>query len=168
MSRTLAPLFEELEQESAATRRALERIPEDRLEWRPHPKSMTLGQLALHVASTPRALLDLAEQDGIDVSTVDFRPPSPGSKQEVLAAHDESLAQARKRLASYDAARADAPWRLHKQGQTIFEIPRVALFRSLMLNHLYHHRGQLSVYLRLLDVAVPATYGMSADEQPFR
>lgn len=160
-------LAAELEQETAATRRLLERVPADRLGWRPHPKSMTLGQLALHVARIPGDLARLAQGDGVDAATVDFEPPQPASAAELVPLLDGSVAAATAYLGGLQPAEAGAPWRLTVGERELFTLPRLALLRSLMLNHWYHHRGQLVVYLRLLDVPVPAVYGRSADENPF-
>lgn len=166
MANVAQALAAELEKESVATRRILERVPTDRLDWQPHAKSMTLGQLALHVASLPGVFARLGSQDGLDVSTVNFAPPAPKSTDEILAALDASLAAAKDFFSGLDDEAANAPWRLTMGEQEISKMPRHELVRSLMFNHAYHHRGQLSVYLRLLDVPVPATYGDSADEHP--
>lgn len=160
-------LMAELEQEGAATRRVLERVPADRLDWQPHPKSMTLGQLALHVAVIPGALAQLCAADGVDAATIDFKARQPQDAAELLPALEESLAGARTFLSGLDEAAAAAPWRLTHGERELSCAPRMAMVRSLLLNHWYHHRGQLTVYLRLLDVPVPAVYGNSADENPF-
>jgi uncharacterized damage-inducible protein DinB len=167
MSQSAQPMIAELQQEAGSTRRLLERVPADRLGWRPHPKSMTLGQLALHVARIPGDLANLARHDGIDAATVSFDPPDPAEAAELLSTLEGSIASACDYLASLDDASAAAPWRLAAGAREVFTVPRVALLRSLMLNHWYHHRGQLVVYLRLLDVPIPAVYGRSADENPF-
>ena len=164
---TAQALWSELEQEAGATRRVLERVPADQLTWRPHPKSMTLGQLALHVARVPGDLAHLSTLDGIDAETVDFNPPQPASKAEILPVLEASLEAARGVLGQLDAKTASGAWRLSAGPREVFTVPRVAVLRSLMLNHWYHHRGQLMGYLRLLDVPVPAVYGVSADENPF-
>ena len=163
----MAPMLAELEQEEAATRRMLERVPEDKLDWRPHPRSMTLGQLALHVASAVGDISEFLEIEGFDVNDTDFQAAQPASKADVLATFDSAQATARRRLGTFTDDRASAPWRLSKGDDEIFTIPKAWLARMLMMNHMYHHRGQLSVYLRLLDVPVPVTYGRSADENPF-
>lgn len=160
-------LLNELRQEAETTKRLLERVPEDRLGWRPHPKSMTLGQLALHVATIPGDLSRLAQLDEFDASNANFEPPAPESKMAIEAAMKKSLDDATEYLGSLDADRAGATWRLTLWGNEVFAMPRADLLRSLMLNHWYHHRGQLSVYLRLLDVPVPVVYGRTADENPF-
>jgi uncharacterized damage-inducible protein DinB len=159
-------LIAELEQEAAPTRRVLERVPGAKLAWRPHPRSMSLGQLAFHTASIPGNLAGLIDEDKIDVDTVDFRPPSATSPAHALEALEQGLGRAREFLKRLDPGRAAAPWRLVRGGRELFTLPRMVAVRTLMFNHWYHHRGQLAVYLRLLDVPVPAIYGTSADENP--
>lgn len=160
-------LLNELRQEAETTKNLLERVPEDRLAWRPHPKSMTLGQLALHVATIPGDLSRLAQLNQFDASNANFDPPAPESKRAIAAAMQKSLDDAAEYLATLGADEAGATWRLTLRGNELFAMPRAALLRSLMLNHWYHHRGQLTVYLRLLDVPLPVVYGRTADENPF-
>lgn len=160
-------LIAELQAEAPATRRVLERVPGDRLEWRPHAKSMSLGQLAQHVASMPGAIARLAALDGFDAATASFQPEAAESAEALLALHEASVAEATEYLAGLTDEDAVAPWRLSHGDREIFTVPRVGLMRTLAFNHLYHHRGQLTVYLRLLDVPVPVVYGRSADENPF-
>lgn len=160
-------LANELEREAGSTRRLLERVPADRLDWQPHPKSMTLGQLALHLASIPGNISRLAGLDGFDASTANFTPASPPDAEALLATLESSLADARSFLGGLDEEAAAAPWRLSAGEREVFTLPRAEVVRTLMLNHWYHHRGQLAVYLRLLDVPVPVVYGRSADENPF-
>ncbi len=156
----------ELEEEAKATRRVLERIPENKLGWRPHPKSMSLGQLALHIAMTPGGVARIAAMDSIEPP--DFAPrPEPGSKAEVLDALEQSLRSAREFLQNLDDERAQATWTMARGGTPLMVVPRIELIRTVMLRHVYHHRGEMCVYLRLLDVPVPAVYGPSADENPF-
>jgi uncharacterized damage-inducible protein DinB len=157
----------EIQQEAATTRRVLERVPENKLAWRPHQKSMTLGQLAIHTAQVPGAIANLSQPDEFDASQADFAPKQPKSMGEIFAAHDESIRAAEDCLKAMTQERANATWRLKMGTKDVLAIPRAALLRSIMLNHWYHHRGQLSVYLRLLDVPLPSIYGPSADENPF-
>ncbi|SRR6266404_2789729 len=163
----LEPMLNELRQEAATTRRVLERVPGNKLSWKPHQKSMSLGQLALHVASIPGDLVRLAQLEEFDASQANFDPPEAKSAEEILDALDLSVRAAEDYLAGIDDKTATASWRLTSRGKEVFTLPRAGLLRTIMLNHWYHHRGQLSVYLRLLDVAVPAIYGRSADENPF-
>ena len=158
-------LAAELATEAAGTRRVLERLPEDRLDWRPHPKSMTLGQLALHLAQLPYGIAALVEPDVVELPTVPLTQPA--SRAEIVEALDRSLAHATERLSRWSDAELDAPWSLTREGAVLLTMPRGELLRTLLFNHGYHHRGQLTVYLRLLDVPVPALFGPTADEQLF-
>jgi len=167
MANIAQPVVAELEQEAKATRRVLERVPGEHLGWQPHPKSMSLGQLAMHVATIPGSIARLARQDGFDASTAKFTPVSPESAEDLIPALDAGLEEARALLDGLDEASAAAPWRMSIGEREVFTIPRLGVVRSLMLNHWYHHRGQLVVYLRLLDIPVPAVYGRSADDNPF-
>ena len=159
--------IQELDEEADATRRVLERVPGDKLDWRPHPKSMTLGQLALHVADTPGNVADLCCADEVGMPEFGNRP-QPESKAEILQTLDQGLAHAKEVVGGFDDARAMQPFRIVEQGKELMALPKAGLMRGIMLNHWYHHRGQLTVYLRLLDVPVPAVYGASADENPMR
>lgn len=159
--------LEELGMEASTTRRVLERVPEAHLNWRPHAKSMSLGQLALHVATLPGQLTEFVAGDELDFSAAAAGPPTAGSRQELLEAFTSGIERARSYLASLNDERATATWRLTAGGRQLFAAPRVAVLRSFLFNHWYHHRGQLLVYLRLLDVPVPSVYGPSADENPF-
>jgi uncharacterized damage-inducible protein DinB len=163
--RLVDPIIAELEQEAESTRRVLERIPEDRLSWRPHPKSMSLGQLALHIATLPGEVAQVAAMDTME--TPQFERPEPKSKREVLEALGQSLASAMEFLRGLDDARASQTWTMTLVGKPIFSLPRIGLVRTIMLNHWYHHRGEMQVYLRLLGVQVPPVYGPTADEDPF-
>lgn len=163
--RLVDPLIAELEQEADTTRRVLERIPEARLSWRPHPRSMSLGQLALHIATIPGGVAQVAAQDTFEKPQ--FDRPEPTSKREVLEALGPSVASALEFLRGLDDARAAQTWTMTLAGATLFSVPRIGLVRTVMLNHWYHHRGEMQVYLRLLGVPVPSVYGPTADEDPF-
>ena len=163
----LDSIVNELCQEATITKRVLECVPRDRLEWKPHPKSMSLGQLALHIASIPGNLSKMAQLEEFDASQANFEPPTPGSLEEILATHEASVRLAQDYFNSVDEPTMQRSWRLTAKGREVFTVPRNELIRSIMLNHLYHHRGQLSVYLRLLEIPVPVIYGRSADENPF-
>jgi uncharacterized damage-inducible protein DinB len=162
---TIDALLQELEQEARTTRRVLERVPEDQLGWKPHAKSMTLGQLALHVASVPGAVAEIAMQSPHPVPQ--FSQPSAKSAAELVPTLDKSVAKARELLGGMDDAALMSTWRLMNGEREVMAMPRLAVLRSIMLNHWYHHRGQLSVYLRQLGVPIPSIYGPSADENPF-
>ena len=163
----LEPMLSEIQEEAAATKRILERVPADKLSWKPHRKSMSLGQLAFHVAKIPGNLARLVQLEEFDASQANFEPPEPKNIEEIHAALDQSIRAAEDYLKNASEKAALGSWRLTVNGKQIFSKPRVAVVRSVMLNHWYHHRGQLSVYLRLLEVPVPAIYGRSADENPF-
>jgi uncharacterized damage-inducible protein DinB len=167
MIKMLEPINAEIAQEASTTRRVLERVPFDKLLWKPHPKSMTLGQLAMHVAMIPGAISGLAAVDNFELNPANFNPPDPKSKEEILHALDESIKSAQKYLDGVSESSAVAMWRMNLNGTEVMAMPRLGLLRSIMLNHWYHHRGQLSVYLRMLEVPVPTIYGPSADENPF-
>jgi uncharacterized damage-inducible protein DinB len=160
-------LLQELEMESATTRRVLERIPDAQLGWKPADKSRTLGQLALHIATNPGGVVSLASKNPAEVPSFEALDGSPASKAEVLAALDKSVEQAKKIIDGWDDATLMETWRLTSGGRDVMAVPRIAFLRSIGLNHWYHHRGQLSVYLRLLGVPLPSIYGPSADENPF-
>jgi predicted dithiol-disulfide oxidoreductase (DUF899 family)/uncharacterized damage-inducible protein DinB len=166
-STMIEPMLGEFQAEVGATRRILERIPADKLTWRPHPKSMTLGQLGIHIAMVPGALSTLAQGDGLDVSQAKFIPPQPKDVHEIYAAFDESVRVADTHLKGMTDEKAQGSWILKHGDKELSNQPRIGVLRTIMLNHWYHHRGQLSVYLRLLDVPVPVVYGPTADENPF-
>ena len=164
----LDPLVNELEVEGQTTLRLLERVPDDKLAWKPHEKSMTLGQLALHVATTPGMIAEWLTAPGFDFNPDEAHSPAaPKTSAEIVDAFKASNAAAKNIVAKMDDATAMGIWKATVKGKEALALPRVAGFRSLMLNHTIHHRGQLSVYLRLLNVPVPSIYGPSADENPF-
>ena len=158
-------LLQELEQEAQTTRRVLERVPGDRLAWKPHDRSMSLGQLALHIASVPGAIAEITQISPFAVPN--FEQPSAKSAAELLPALEQSLAKARSILRTLDDADLAKVWRVMDGDREVMALPVGAALRALMLNHWYHHRGQLSVYLRQVGVPVPSIYGPSADENPF-
>lgn len=158
-------LLAELEQEAQTTRRVLQRVPDGKLSWRPHPRSSSLGQLALHVAIIPRLGPDVLAQDVFEAP--EFVQPELRSVSELVPVLDQSVAAARQFLSELSPERAHATWRLMNGGRELVAVPRIAMIRSLMFNHWYHHRGSLVVYLRLLDVPLPSVYGPTADENPF-
>lgn len=159
-------LLAELEQESQTTRRVLERVPQAHLAWRPHPKSMSLGQLALHVATVPGNVARIVAM-GTLAEPPAFVQPEAATAGELVPALTESVAAARASLAGLDDAAMASTWRMLIGGREVMAMPRAAVARAIMLNHWYHHRGQLLVYLRLLDIPVPSVYGPTADENPF-
>ena len=160
LNQTILPEFDH---EMANTRKSLERVPDNKLSFKPHPKSMALGALATHLATINQWTEAIMGLDSFDVSTA---PPTPElkSRAEILAAFDQSTAAARNHIAKATDAQLTKPWSLLSKGQTIFTLPRIAVLRSFILNHAIHHRAQLGVYLRLNDIPVPSIYGPSADE----
>jgi uncharacterized damage-inducible protein DinB len=162
------PVIAELEQEAATTARVLQRIPEEHLAWRPHEKSMSLGQLGMHIATTPGGIAGILGGDTFQVDPTMFdNVPGAASRQEILDALERSVAQAKQFLGGLDSERGAATWRMVAGTRELMAVPRASVIRTIMLNHWYHHRGQLTVYLRLLNVPVPVVYGRSADESAF-
>ena len=167
LAQTILP---QLDHEMALTRKVLERIPEDRLDWTPHPKSFTMLALASHLAFIPTLGVWAIKTESFDVAPVGSEPhrrPVLGSRTEVLAALDENAAQLRAALADVSDEALQQPWSLLFGGKARFTLPRIGVIRGIVLSHMIHHRGQLTVYLRLCDVPVPSIYGPSADEGQF-
>jgi len=159
-------LLPEFDHEMAVTRKLLERVPEDRFDWKPHPKSYSLGQLAQHVATIPMWGGVTLNQSEIDIGGSE-RPPQAGTRAAVLAIFDGHVATTRAALAGKSDAELMAPWALKNSGHVVFSMPKAAVWRSFVMSHLIHHRAQLGVYLRMQDVPLPSTYGPSADENSF-
>ena len=158
----------EFDHEMANTRKALERIPDDTFGWRPHEKSFTMQDLASHVANIPTWTGFTLTQDSFDVAPNEgdkYELPRADTAAALVSMFDENVKQARKAIAECSDAEFMKPWALLSGGQVIFTMPKVAVMRTFIMNHLIHHRAQLTVYLRLNDVPVPALYGPSADEQ---
>lgn len=160
----LKAILSELQHESQSTVRILERVPADRLEWTPHPKSMSLGKLASHIATLPAGCKRMLESGVFDVAGA--RPPAPAG---VPAAdvYRQTIGELQAYLATLDDAALMEKFQMVKGDQLIREMAKMIMLRVVFMNHSFHHRGQLSVYLRLLDVPVPALYGTSADENPY-
>lgn len=163
----LESMLKEFSEEVATTKKVLDRVPADKLSWKPHERSMSLGQLAMHIATVPGAIASITKPDVFDVSQNNFTPPMPESMEEIHAALEQSIRDVEQTLKETPDDAAQANWHLMFGDKELMSTPRASVWRSLMLNHWYHHRGQLAVYLRLLDVPVPAIYGPSADETPF-
>jgi len=160
-------MLEEFREELPATRKALERIPEDKLGWKPHEKSMALGQLAMHVAMLPGGMARATREDTYHVQKERFRIPMPQSRQEVLDALEASVPVVEECFAETSEDDAEGQWKLVMGEKVITQRARYRAWRTLLLSHWIHHRAQLGVYLRLLDVPVPMTYGPTSDENPF-
>ncbi len=155
----------EFEEQTPITRRFLERLPADSLTWKPHAKSMSAGQLALHIARVPGAVCRLVRENPGPVPPT-FTERQPATVQEIFSSFEESVATVRSLLPQFDEAAMAETWRLVADGQEVLALPRGKFLRDVMLNHWYQHRGQFSVYLRMLNVPVPASWGPSADEPP--
>ena len=160
-------MLAEFEAELATTRKFLERLPETGLAWRPHEKSMTAGQLALHVAQVPQGVLGMALADEAPPPNFGSGRQQPASVREVLETLDRSADFVRRTLPTLDDRRMNDTFKIVVSGRTLMALPRGVFLRRILLNHWYHHRGQLGVYLRMLGAKVPASYGPSADESPF-
>ena len=156
-------LLAEFDHEIGTTRRLLERLPDDRLAWKPHPKSMSLGGLATHLSNLPNWGAIILNDAGFDLAAAPSPLEEKTARADILTAFDAAAAQARTSIAKTDAE-LTAPWSLKRGGQQLFTMPRATAFRTFVLYHLVHHRGQLSFYLRLNDIPVPAMYGPTADE----
>ncbi len=160
-------MLKEFREEVTTTKSVLGRVPEDKFGWKPHERSMSLGQLALHIATVPGGIANITKSDAFDVSQARFAQPMPKSMEEVYTALEQSVRVVEQTLTETTDDAAKAKWRLMFGEKELRSMPRSSVWRSLMLNHWYHHRGQLSVYLRMLEVHVPSIYGPSADENPF-
>lgn len=159
-------LLSEFEVQAPITKRFLERLPEDKLTWKPHEKSMTAGQLALHLARVPGGVIQAAQQGSIPVPEFNKHIPQPSSVQEILSTLDGSIKTVREVLPQLDDGKMLETWRMTQGDKEVWSMPRAEFVRNIMLNHWYQHRGQFSVYLRMLNVLVPASWGPSADEPP--
>ena len=165
IANSIAQAFlEEFETQAPITRRFLERLPEDKLTWQPHQKSMTAGQLAYHIASTPGGIVRFAQTN--PAQAPDFAFKQPASCKEILQALDESNAVVREILPTIDDAEMAETWRLIAGGKEVLAQPRGLFLRDVLFSHIYQHRGQFSVYLRVLNIPGPASWGPSADEAP--
>lgn len=158
------PIIAELKHEAATTRKLLERVPEGKSDWKPHEKSMPLGRLAGHVAELPGLVPAILTLDEFDFASGQFKPYVATSTTELLEKFDKTISTAIDLLKTQEDEQLHKPWKLRSGDHVIINLPRAAVIRTLVLNHIVHHRGQLSVYLRLQDVPLPSIYGPSADE----
>jgi uncharacterized damage-inducible protein DinB len=154
----------ELQQEAVATRKCLERIPEEKFDWKPHEKSFTMSKLAAHVAETTGWVKEIIETPELDFAAHEYKPFEPKTTSELVEFFDKSLADATEALENASDETLTENWKLRNGEEVYFEMPRAQVLRGMAFNHLINHRGQLSVYLRLNDIPVPALYGPSADE----
>lgn len=157
-------LIGELKHEAATTRKMLERIPAENFDWKPHEKSMTMGRLATHVADMFNWIPGTLETDELDFAK-GYDEPKPANAEELVALLDKNTAAAEESLKKSDEANFMKTWTLRNGEEILLQLPKIAVLRGMVMNHIVHHRGQLSVYLRLNDIPVPAMYGPSADEQ---
>ncbi|MGC1463193.1 MAG: DinB family protein [Terracidiphilus sp.] len=155
----------EFEVQAPFTRKFLERLPEDKLTWKPHTKSMSAGQLAYHLASVPAGIVQLVSDNPAKARDA-FVYPQPASRDEILGEFDKSITTVRNLLPKFDDAAMEETWRLVHGDREVLAQPRGEFVRNIMFSHWYQHRGQFSVYLRVLNVAIPSTWGPSADEVP--
>jgi len=163
-------LLPEFDHEMANTRKTLERVPEDKFGWKPHEKSSPMGNLANHVANLPTWAVITVNQDSIDIAPVGEEPqrgPEAKTTDGLLQNFDSAVAAARAAIAGASDEQLFKPWTLLSGGKTVFTLPKIAVLRGFVMNHLIHHRAQLGVYLRLNDIPVPSIYGPSADEGSF-
>jgi len=163
-------LLAEFDQEMGNTRKMLERVPDDKLDWKPHTKSMTVRQLALHLALFPSWVTEIFDRTSLDIAPPDqppYEPPVVNSRKEMIEIFDRDLSKARKGLEGASDRQLLENWTLLAGGKTIFAMPRIGAVRGMVMNHMIHHRAQLGVYLRLNDLPVPGFYGPSADEGGF-
>ncbi len=154
----------ELEHEAISTRKIIERLPEDKFDWKPHEKSMTLSKLAGHIIEMISWTAPTIKQDGIDFATMNYEPKVYTTTASMLEDFDKNVADAKAILTNVDDAEFFKSWYMRNGEKLYFEMPRIAVMRSFVLSHIIHHRGQLSVFIRLLDIPVPEIYGPSADE----
>ncbi len=158
-------LLAEFEAQTPITRQFLERLPATSLTWKPHERSLTAGQLAFHIAAVPGSVVQFVQSNPATFTGV-FNFPQPASRQEILDKLEETIATVRELLPTFDDDAMTEPWHMEANGQVVLTTTRAAFLRDIMFSHCYQHRGQFSVYLRLLDIPVPATWGPSADEPP--
>ena len=159
------PLLNELKHEATNTRKILESVPAEHLGWKPHPKSMTLGRLASHVAELSDWLTYTINADELDLASLDYTPTELTDTQTLFKIFDESLARGTAALQNASDETLMSNWTLRTGDHVMFTLPKIVVVRNMVLNHIVHHRGQLSVFLRLLDVPVPGMYGPSYDEE---
>jgi uncharacterized damage-inducible protein DinB len=164
LSQSLLPEFD---QEMAGTRRVLERVPAEKLSWKPHDKSMPFDRLAVHVAELPSWTTMTLTTSELDFAAAPYAPTQVETTQDLLNIFDKATAEARTALAGVSDEELFKPWTLRNGEHQIFSLPKIAVLRSFVMNHIIHHRAQLTVYLRLNDVPVPGLYGPSADETNF-
>jgi uncharacterized damage-inducible protein DinB len=160
-SQTLLPEFD---QEMQNTRKILECVPDNQLDYQPHPKSMSMARLATHIAELPGWSTMTLDRDLLEMDS-NYKPVIAGSRAELLSIFDKNASEARTKIAAATDADWQKTWTFKWNGQVVLSMPRAAVMRGVVMNHLIHHRGQLSVFLRMVDVAIPGMYGPSADDK---
>ncbi len=159
-------VFGDLDQEIKTTRTLLDRIPDERWDWKPHEKSMSLGELATHIANLPYWMITTLDDDSFDLAAVpEASRQLPKNRVELLALFDERIDAVKKSVDAFDESDLDKPWSLLHGEHEVFTLPKAAVFRNMCTSHLIHHRAQLGVYLRMLDIPLPMSYGPSADDR---
>lgn len=159
------PLLEELDREAQITKKILGKVPSEHLAWQPHEKSYKLGGLASHISEIPGWLDIIINDDELDFATMDYTPPTINKNADIIKLFEENLAKGKEVLQQTTDDKFNGNWRMRQGEQIFFELPRTQVIRTWVMNHIVHHRAQLGVYLRLLNIPVPGTYGPSADEQ---
>jgi uncharacterized damage-inducible protein DinB len=159
-----AALIGELQHEAAVTRKILERIPADKFDYKPHERSMAMGRLAVHVAEMTGWVIETVTKTELDFATMDYKPFAPQSTEELVAFLDKVGGEAIEALKNTSDEAMMESWSLRNGEQVYFTMPRIQVLRGMVFNHIVHHRGQLSVYMRLNEIPVPEIYGPSADE----
>ncbi|MCW8131549.1 MAG: DinB family protein [Planctomycetota bacterium] len=160
----IEPMLGELQHEAVPTRKMLEAVPASALSWKPHAKSFTLGKLAGHIAEIPGWTKETITLDVFEMDPTTYKPFDPKEPREIVALFDKNLGIAVEHMQKATDAALMATWAMKIGGRTVFSMPRIAVLRGMILNHMYHHRGQLSVYLRMQDVPLPKVYGPTADD----
>lgn len=160
-------ILPEFDREMATTRKMLERFPEDKVEWRPHETCMTLGRLAGHVSELAGWIIPTMNQDKLEMEPDKFTPNIVKSRAEAVKQFDETVESARAALADASDETFMKPWTFVARGQTVFTMPKIAVYRGFVMNHLIHHRGQLAAFYRIAGIPIPSMYGPSKDENPF-
>lgn len=167
MSKLNEPVIAELKQEAASTRKMLERIPEEKFSWKPHDKSMSLGELSHHVAEISKWVIASVDQDELDFAKMEYKPVVPTTTKELLRFFDDTVEKAVDCLKNASDEKLSGNWTMRNGDKIYFTMPKLVVLRSFVLSHSIHHRGQLSVYMRLLDIPLPQIYGPTADESNF-
>ena len=158
-------LLTELEHEASSTKKMLERVPAEKFDWKPHEKSFSLGRLAAHVAELHSWVGFTVNHDELDLATMNYKPAEVHTSSDLMKLFEDQLSQAKQDIQNVSDETMMKAWTLRNKDQVYFSMPKIAVLRSMVVKHIVHHRAQLSVYLRLLDIPVPGMYGPTADER---